>query len=205
MASPPRSPKVHAVVLAAGRSSRMGGPNKLMAQFSGEPLIRRTVERTLASKTSGAVVVTGHQAARIQAALEGLEIVFAHNPDFASGLAGSLKAGVAALPEDAAGALIVLGDMPGVGTSDIDRLIDAFCKTGGQAIVRATHDGKRGNPVLLPRALFRAVAQLEGDTGARHLIEAGLMPVMDVEIGEAAAVDVDTRDALESAGGVLQD
>ena len=108
-------------------------------------------------------------------------------------------------PDDAAGVLIVLGDMPAVSSADLDRLIAAFRKAGGQAIVRATHDGKRGNPVLLPRALFGAVAQLEGDTGARHLVEAGLMPVVDVEIGEGAAIDVDTRDALESAGGVLQD
>jgi molybdenum cofactor cytidylyltransferase len=99
----------------------------------------------------------------------------------------------------------MLGDMPGVSAADLDRLVAAFRKAAGQAIVRATHDGKRGNPVVLPRALFGAVAQLEGDTGARHLVEAGHMPVVDVEIGEAAAIDVDTRDALESAGGVLQD
>jgi molybdenum cofactor cytidylyltransferase len=203
---PPAVPaKVHAVVLAAGRSSRMGGPNKLMAHFSGKPLIRQTVERVLASTVSGVEVVTGHQAARIREALEGLDIGIVHNPDFTSGLSASLKAGVAALPEDAAGALIMLGDMPGVLVADLDRLIAAFQKSHGQAIVRATHDGKRGNPVLLPRALFGAVAQLEGDAGARHLVEAGLMPVVDVEIGEGAAVDVDTRDALESAGGVLQD
>ena len=83
--------KVHAIVLAAGRSSRMGGPNKLMAHFSGKPLIRQTVERVLASKVSGVAVVTGHQAARIREALEGLDIGIAHNPDFATGLAGSLK------------------------------------------------------------------------------------------------------------------
>lgn len=203
--SPSAASKVYAVVLAAGRSSRMGGPNKLMAHFAGKPLIRQTVERALASRVSGAVVVTGHQAARILDALGGLAVDVAHNPDFASGLSGSLKAGIAAVPEDAAGALIQLGDMPAVSAADLDRLISAFRKAGGQAIVRATHSGKRGNPVILPRALFGAVAQLEGDTGARHLVEAGLMPVVDVEIGEGAAIDVDTRDALESAGGVLQD
>lgn len=203
--SPSIAPKVHAVVLAAGRSSRMGGPNKLVAHFSGSPLIRRTVERALASKVSGTTVVTGHQAARIREALDGLDLAIVHNADFASGLAGSLKAGIAAVPEGAAGALIQLGDMPAVSSGDLDRLIGGFRKAGGQAIVRATHDGKRGNPVILPRGLFGAVAQLEGDTGARHLVEAGLLPVVDVEIGEGASIDVDTRDALESAGGVLQD
>ncbi len=201
----PAAAKVHAVVLAAGRSSRMGGPNKLMAHFSGKPLIRQTVERALASKVSGAVVVTGHQAARIRETLDGLDIGVAHNPDFTSGLSSSLKTGMAAVPDDAAGMLVLLGDMPAVSSADLDRLIASFRRAGGQTIVRATHDGKYGNPVILPRALFGAVAQLEGDTGARHLIEAGPMPVVDVEIGEGAAIDVDTRDALESAGGVLQD
>jgi molybdenum cofactor cytidylyltransferase len=197
--------KVQAIVLAAGRSTRMGGPNKLMAHFGGKPLIRQIVERALKSSASGVVVVTGHQPARIRAALEGLDVAFAHNPDFASGLASSLKAGIGAVGDDAGGALILLGDMPAVSSDVIDRLLSAFRKASGQAIVRATHDGRRGNPVLLPRALFGAVAQLEGDTGARHLVEAGTMPVVDIEVGEAAAIDVDTLEALESAGGVIRD
>ena len=196
--------EVHAIVLAAGRSSRMGGPNKLLARFAGEPLIRRTAERALASGVKGAVVVTGHQAARVREALDGIDMRVVHNPDFATGLSSSLKAGVAALPVSATGALIVLGDMPALSSADLDRLIDAFRKAGGTSVVRATHDGKRGNPVLLPRALFARVAQLEGDTGARHLVESGALPVIDVEIGEGAAIDVDTPDALASAGGVLQ-
>ncbi|KAB2949535.1 MAG: NTP transferase domain-containing protein, partial [Rhizobiaceae bacterium] len=101
--------------------------------------------------------------------------------------------------------LVVLGDMPGVSVRDLDRLIEAFRAAGGTAIVRATHRGKRGNPVVLPRALFAEVATLEGDTGARHLVEAEGATVIDVEIGEAAFVDVDTPDAMARAGGVLQD
>ncbi|MER8809035.1 molybdopterin-binding/glycosyltransferase family 2 protein [Mesorhizobium australicum] len=203
---PPKSRlKVGIVLLAAGRSSRMGGPNKLMALFDGQPLVRRTAERALASKASGTIVVTGHQRERVRAALSGLDVTFADNPDFADGLSTSLKAGTAYLPEDAAGAMIVLGDMPGVASDDLDRLIDAFRRAGGNSMIRATHQGKRGNPVLLPRSLFAAIAHLEGDTGARHLVEAEGLDVIDVEIGEGASVDVDTREALEGAGGVLQD
>jgi molybdenum cofactor cytidylyltransferase len=199
------SARVDAVVLAAGQSSRMGGPNKLMAHFSGKPLIRQTVERALGANVSGALVVTGHQAARIREALADLDVEIVHNPDFASGLSASLKTGIAAISDDAAGALILLGDMPAVSSGDLNRLIAAFANAGGHSIIRATHGGKRGNPVILPRALFGEIGRLEGDTGARHLVEAELMPVVDVEIGEGAAIDVDTRDALESAGGVLQD
>ncbi len=197
--------KVHVVLLAAGRSSRMGGPNKLVALFEGKPLVRLAAERALASKTEGTVVVTGHQGERVRAALGGLALRFADNPDFADGLSTSLKAGIAALPHDAAGALIVLGDMPGVATGDLDRLADAFRAAGGSVVVRAAHEGKRGNPVLLPRALFPAVAHLEGDTGARHLVETSGLEIIDVEIGAGAAVDVDTPKALAEAGGVLQD
>ncbi|MDG4894769.1 MAG: 4-diphosphocytidyl-2C-methyl-D-erythritol kinase [Mesorhizobium sp.] len=197
--------KVDIVLLAAGRSSRMGGPNKLLALFDGEPLVRRTASRALGSKAASTIVVTGHQRERVRSALGGLEVKLADNPDFADGLASSLKAGIAKVAPDAAGAMIVLGDMPGVSSKDLDRLIDAFRRSGGHAVVRASHEGKRGNPVLLPRSLFAAVAQLEGDTGARHLVEAEGLDVIDVEIGQGAAIDVDTREALEGAGGVLQD
>jgi molybdenum cofactor cytidylyltransferase len=177
--------QVHAVVLAAGRSTRMGG-------------------RVTASQAREAVVVTGHDKLRAEGALSGLKVRFCHNPNYASGLSSSLKAGIATLPPEAAGALIVLGDMPGVLTADLDRMIAAFRKDGGRSIVRATHNGKRGNPVILPRSLFESVASLEGDTGARHLIESEGAAVIDIELGEGASLDVDTRDALEKAGGVLR-
>ncbi|TIR32170.1 MAG: 4-diphosphocytidyl-2C-methyl-D-erythritol kinase, partial [Mesorhizobium sp.] len=81
--------KVDVVLLAAGRSSRMGGPNKLLALFDGKPLVRRTAERALGSKASGIIVVTGHQRERVHAALSGLDVTFAGNPDFIEGLSSS--------------------------------------------------------------------------------------------------------------------
>ncbi len=201
----PSRPQVYAVVLAAGQSSRMGGPNKLLALFAGEPLIRRTVSRAIGSLAGGTVVVAGHQADRVRTALFGLNVKMIDNPDYKSGLASSLKTGIAAIPENAAGALVVLGDMPDISSDDLNRLINAFTAAGGNSVVRATHNGKRGNPVLLPRSLFQAVAALEGDTGARHLVESEGLAVIDVEIGAAASVDVDTPEALRTAGGVLQD
>jgi molybdenum cofactor cytidylyltransferase len=202
---PAVKPTVHAVVLAAGRSSRMGGPNKLLALFGGQPLIRRTVERAAASQAVGTTVVAGHQADRVRAALFGLDAKLVENQAYRSGLASSLKAGIAALPENATGALIILGDMPDVSSADLDQLIAAFTAAGGTPIVRATHNGKRGNPVLLPRSVFPAVATLEGDTGARHIVEQEGLAVIDVEIGAGAGIDVDTPEALRMAGGVLQD
>lgn len=201
------SPKVAAIVLAAGQSRRMGGANKLLARFGGkETLVARAVDCALEGGPVAVSVVTGHQADRIVAALEGRQdsVRCIHNPNYADGLAGSLKAGIASLPAEADGALVMLADMPAVSSEDLRRLISAFVAAGGNSVVRATHDGKRGNPVILPRAVFPAVSRLEGDTGARHLIENEGMPVIDVEIGPAASLDVDTREALSHAGGVLE-
>src|SRR5205814_3524566 len=119
--------------------------------FDGRPLVRRTVETARASRAGDVVVVTGHQEDRVVAALSGVAVRRSHNPDYASGLAGSLKAGIGALSSEADGALILLGDMPGLTGTDLDRLIAAFAKAGGTAIVRATHGGRRGNPVILPK------------------------------------------------------
>lgn len=182
----------------------MGGPNKLMAEFDGKPLVRLIAERACASRASGVLLVTGHDAARVEATLSDLKLQPLNNPDYAIGLSSSLKVGMAALPPDATGALIVLGDMPGITTADLDRMIAAFRREHGNAIIRATHNGKRGNPVILPRALFGSVATLEGDTGARHLVEAESAAVIDIELGEGASVDVDTPEAMAKAGGVLR-
>lgn len=198
----PRHPQVQAVVLAAGRSSRMGGSNKLLALFDGERLIRRTVARVLASKAAGAILVTGHQRELVEEALQGLDLMPVHNPDFAKGLSTSLKAGIAVVPASTDGAIIVLGDMPGIASKDIDRLIGVFRASGGTSVVRAVHGCKRGNPVILPRSIFAAVADLHGDTGARHLVETAGVDVIDVDIGPAAAIDVDTPEALENALGI---
>jgi molybdenum cofactor cytidylyltransferase len=198
-----RASGLGAVLLAAGRSSRMGGHNKLLAQFDGEPLIRRSARTLVEAGLSDAVVVLGHQAAEIRAAIEEIDIRQVENPDFASGIASSLKAGIRALPQGVDGALIVLADMPEVSAEEIRKLTRAFQAREGKAVVRATASGKRGNPVILPRALFGEVETLQGDTGARHIVENSQLEIVDVELGEAARVDVDTPEALAAAGGVI--
>jgi molybdenum cofactor cytidylyltransferase len=198
---PTRKPVVDAVLLAAGRGQRMGGPNKLLSRIGGQPLVRQAALALTRSALRNVVAVTGHQEDRIRSALEGLDLRVAYNADHATGLASSLKTGIAALPQDVAGALVALGDMPEVTSAHIDRLVQAFVREHGNAIVRATHAGKRGNPVILPRSLFAAVAKLDGDTGARQIVEGSELPVVDVEIGAAASLDIDTPEALALAGG----
>jgi molybdenum cofactor cytidylyltransferase len=194
---------VAAIILAAGQSRRMGGPNKLLAHFNGEPLVRQIAERALASKADPVIVVTGHHASDIGDTLRGLNVRIVHNADFADGLATSLKTGLAVVPEDAGGALMLLADMPGVTTAIIDKLIDAFHARSAPAIVLPTVSGKRGNPVLWARAFFPELMTVTGDTGARHILALHEDAVERVEVGAAAGVDVDTPEALAAAGGTI--
>jgi len=189
---------VAAVVLAAGRSTRMGGPNKLIAEIGGKPLVRIAAEEALASRAKPVIVVTGHQRERVEAALAGLPVRLVHNPDFAQGLATSVRAGIAAMPITADGAVICLGDMPQVDAVLIDRLIAAFDPEKVALAVVPTFDGERGNPVLWSRRFFPDLLALEGDMGARHLIGRYGEAVVEVPVtGKAAFTDIDTQEALD--------
>ena len=192
--------QVAAIILAAGRSTRMGGPNKLLAELGGKPLVRTVTEQALASKAKGVIVVTGHQAELVEKALQGLDVKFVRNPDFAEGLASSVKAGIAAVPDDADGALICLGDMPMISAQLIDHLIDAFAPDRGNLIAVPVSDGRRGNPVLWSRRFFNELMTLDGDIGARHLIAKHSEAVAEVPVeGFGAFLDIDTPQALEAA------
>ncbi|HEY2071702.1 MAG TPA: molybdopterin-binding/glycosyltransferase family 2 protein [Rhizomicrobium sp.] len=192
----PHAPKIAAVVLAAGLSSRMGR-NKLLAPLGGKPLLRHIAETAVASEAGPVLVVTGNQAGAVEASLKDLSVRFVRNERFAEGLSTSLKAGVAAAPEDCDGVVVLLGDMPGVSATLIGRMIAAFSPEDGRAIVVASHGGKRGNPVLWARRFFPEIATLEGDIGAKALIAANEELVCEVEAGDDAPLaDIDTEDAL---------
>jgi molybdenum cofactor cytidylyltransferase len=196
-APPPDGRRIAAIVLAAGRSTRMGS-NKLVAEIKGEPLIRVAVEQALASRADPVIVVTGHERERVEKALADLKVRFVHNPDFADGLSTSLKAGLAAVPLEADGAIMCLGDMPQVRAAMIDRLIAAFDPARGALIVVPTIEGKRGNPVVWSRRFFPELAALEGDVGARHVIGTYGEALVEVPADRTALVDIDTPEALSA-------
>jgi molybdenum cofactor cytidylyltransferase len=207
----PREEPVHTVrsiagvVLAAGRSSRMGGPNKLLADIAGRPLVRIVVEEALASRARPVLVVTGHQRERVEQALADLPVKFVHNPHFADGLGTSLKVGIAALPADVDGAIVCLGDMPQVDAAMIDRLTGALDPDKGALVVVPTIDGKRGNPVVWSRRFFGELMAVEGDVGARYLIGRYPEAVAEVPLtGTAALTDVDTPEALQAVKAELE-
>jgi molybdenum cofactor cytidylyltransferase len=189
--------RIAAVVLAAGRSTRMGGPNKLVAEVARRPLVRIAAEEALASRARPVIVVVGHQREQVEKALAGLPVRIVYNPDFVHGLGSSLKAGIAAVPAEADGAIVCLGDMPQVDARLIDRLIAAFDSDRGALVVVPTFENKRGNPVLWSRRFFPDLMAIEGDVGARHLIGQYGEAVVEVPVdGKAALVDIDTPEAL---------
>jgi len=196
--------EIAAVILAAGRSSRyceLGGAeaSKLVADYRGAPLVRAVADAALASRAQPIFVVTGHARAEVEAALAGLPLTFVDNPDFATGLASSLKTGIGALPQGVAGAVVLLGDMPEIQARVIDSLIDRFADNPDAAAAAPVFAGQRGNPVLLGRSLFLKLARLGGDEGARRLLK-GAEVVIDVPFDDAAVtLDIDTPAELAAA------
>ena len=196
----PARPRVAGLVLAAGQSRRMGGPNKLVAEIKGKPLARIVTEHVLNSHADPVVVVTGHQPERMREALAGLNVQWTHNPDYDDGLSTSLKAGIAALPAEVDAVVVCLADMPRVNADLINRLIASYDPEKSALIVVPTFNGKRGNPVLWSRRFFQQLMGVEGDVGAKHLIGDNQEGVIEVAVDNADIFfDVDTPSALAEA------
>jgi molybdenum cofactor cytidylyltransferase len=200
-ATAPRLPRIGAIVLAAGQSSRMRasgqGRNKLIQPIAGRPMIRHVVEAALKSAVSDVVVVTGNEKEAVIEVLEDMPVTFAHNPDYSNGLSTSLISGLNNLPADCDGALVLLGDMPAVDSLLLDRLIAAFDPAEDRTIVVPVHSGRRGNPVLWGRRFFDEIKGLSGDQGARALFAPYAGLICEVEAGsDAPLADIDTEEAL---------
>ncbi len=189
----PHAPRIGALVLAAGRSSRTGAANKLLGTVAGAPLVTRAVDAALASRATPVLVVVGHEAERVRAALADRPVTIVENPHFAAGLSSSLRTGVAALPAGLDGAVVLLGDMPHVAAHHVDRLIAAFDPRASRTICVPTWSAQRGNPVLWGAAFFGEIAALTGDVGARALIDRHPAQLVLVEMDDDAVLrDVDT-------------
>ena len=161
-----------AIVLAAGSGVRFGG-GKLLAPYSGAPLLHAALAAARAAPVRAVTVVTGAGAEAVAAAAQAFDpaIRIVHAADHAEGMAASLRAGVAALPADVGAAFLFLGDMPRVPLGVLAPLAEAI--GGGASAAAPVFQGRRGHPVVLGRELFAAVAELTGDAGARPLL-AGL-------------------------------
>jgi molybdenum cofactor cytidylyltransferase len=186
------------VVLAAGKAQRMGC-NKLVLTVKGKPLVRHVVDAALAGGLDPVIVVTRHEADSLRACLADVPVCFVHNDSFAQGLSNSLRAGIGAAPHDRDGAMVLLGDMPGVTADLVSRLTVAFDPAVNRSICIATARGVRGHPVLWGRQHFEKIHTLRRDQGARPLMELHDCQVCDIEAGDDAPLtDLDTPDALKA-------
>ncbi|MBT3990678.1 MAG: NTP transferase domain-containing protein [Rhodospirillaceae bacterium] len=195
--APAREPKIAGLLLAAGSSRRMGEENKLLTDIDGTAMVARVAKQIQKSKAEGILVVTGHEAKDVTAALQNLATGFVHNSDYADGLSTSLKAGLNALPDDIDGVIVCLGDMPLLEARHIDQLITAFDPIEGRSICVPVHGRKRGNPVLWGKQFIAEILAVTGDIGARHLLEEHADQVIEVPVDQDGVLfDVDTPERL---------
>ncbi|MEX0924255.1 MAG: molybdopterin-binding/glycosyltransferase family 2 protein [Rhodovibrionaceae bacterium] len=193
------APRIAAIVLAAGKSSRMGSENKLLAAVAGKAMVTWPVAAARAAGCSEIVVVTGRDREDIEAVLAGEDLRFVHNPAYAEGLASSLKAGIGALSDTADGAAILLGDMPKLRADHLKKLFDAFARQDGAAICVPSYDGRWGNPVLFDRRFFAEIQTLSGDAGARAIVQEHADSVAEIAMpDDAVLLDIDTPEALRA-------
>ncbi|WP_233560154.1 NTP transferase domain-containing protein [Oleomonas cavernae] len=195
-----RAPHLAAIVLAAGRSSRMGGPNKLALNLGGKALVLHGVDAALEAGLDPVVVVTGHGAEQVGQVLAGRPVKLVHNPRFASGLSSSLRTGIEALDQGVDGAFVLLGDMPRVSGEHLRRLAAGFAPAESRAIVIPTAGGRWGNPILWARSFFPAMAELAGDQGARLLAVANPAWIVEIEMpDDGVLLDLDTAAEFTAA------
>ena len=196
---PPSKDKVAGILLAAGQSQRMGPVNKLLAPIAGKPLVRHAAEAMVAAALSPLIIVIGHEADKVAAALKGLPVTLVFNPDHARGQAASVGVGVGVLDADVTDVVIALGDMPLVSPEVLELLVQNHLQLDDhqRCITLPTKAGKRGNPVLWGRAFFPELSTLTGDSGGRQLLDDHLAAQNLVNCDDPAIFqDVDTAEAL---------
>jgi molybdenum cofactor cytidylyltransferase len=189
---PSSKPTVAAIVLAAGRARRFGA-QKLVAPFADSTVIRTVVECVRAARIECVVVVVGEGAGAdpIRAALAGIDVAWAVNPDPSRGMSSSISAGVQALPAEVDAVMVVLGDQPTVDRAVLIRLVETWRERRGP-IVAPRYRGQRGNPVLFDKTVFADLRSFEGDRGARDFIDANPTRLELIDVEAAAPLDLDT-------------
>ena len=182
-------------MLAAGESRRFGQP-KLLLPSRGVPLIRRAVDAAVDGGCSDVVVVLGAERDAYTPALAGTRVQVVVNPNYKEGMSTSIRSGVEALPTECTAAVILLADQPRIDGSIIHALLETY-EASGKPIVAARYGDVRGAPVLFDRALFLELLVLEGDLGARAVMETYPNEVAEVVIPVEAGLDVDRPEDVE--------
>ncbi len=196
MAIPTMAPGAFAIVLlAAGLSRRMGGPNKLLQPYRGAPLLTHALGAADEAGLAERLIVTGRDSAEIEALAGPYGFRAAHNADYAEGLGGSIAVGARALNSDASGLFIALGDTPDVRADDYRLIASRYRR---RAIVVPLHKGMRGHPVLFCSTYLPDLAALSGDEGARCILRRHAAHIVEVETQNSGILrDLDTPEDFQ--------
>ncbi len=187
--------RVAGVVLAAGLSSRMG-LNKMLLELGGRTLVRRAVTTAFSAGLDPVLVVLGHESDRVRAELSGLPYTAVLNSDYARGMNTSLRAGIAALPDDAAGAVVLLGDMPLVEASMVRALLTAF-RRSGPTLALSSYGGVVAPPILYGRALFPDLRALEAESCGKSVVRSHRAEAVELQWPPERLTDLDSPEDVE--------
>ena len=173
---------ISAILLAAGQSKRMNGENKLTKEIQGTPLIKHSVRNILASSIGELIIVLGHQKRIVEEVIgKNEKIKFVFNKDFESGMASSIKAGLNHLSEDTEAFFICLGDMPMVNKDIFNLLIKS---KNNREIIVPTYKNKQGNPILFSKSMKKKIMTIEGDAGAKKVLELNKDKTLNIETND---------------------
>jgi molybdenum cofactor cytidylyltransferase len=185
---PDRTGRIAGVVLAAGLSARLG-TNKLLLRLDSEALVRRAARLALEAGLSPVIVVLGHEAEQVAAALDGLPVVSVVNPDFRAGMHRTLQHGIEQVPAECAAAVVLLADMPFVSAAMLAALVARF-RSGTEPLVLSLYGEVQAPPTLYARSLFPEIAAA-GEACGRRIVLAHRREAAELHWPEAALADID--------------
>ena len=173
---------ISSILLAAGLSKRMGGENKLTKKIQGIPLIKHSVKNILASSINELIIVLGYQKEIIEKLIDKHEKVkFIFNKDFESGMSSSIKIGINHLSDNSEAFFICLADMPMVNSNIYDLLIKSRNR---KDILVPTYKGQQGNPILFNKSMKEKIMSINGDAGAKKILELNKDKILNLEIND---------------------
>ncbi len=187
-----------AIILAAGKSSRMDGANKLLLPFQGKTIIEQVVDNITSSGISEVVVVTGWEREAVEKRLRSYPVKIIANSEFNSGMSSSLRKGVAACSVETGGILICLGDMPLISVDILRKLIDTFSAQSGKSIIVPVHEKRWGKPVIFPNTFRNQLLSISGDQGARSILKTHSDSITELPVSNPGVlVDVDNLEQYQ--------
>lgn len=188
---------ISAILLAAGKSTRMGKPKQLMP-FGESTILEQTVDNFLGSEVGEVIVVIGHKAEEVREILAAKPVKLVVNPDYEQGMSTSIIIGLKAVDNQAEAIMLALGDQPLIDSRTINQVIDEFDKQG-KGVAVPTYQGKRGHPVIFDMKYKGELLKISGDIGGKEIIRKHLDDVIEVAVrSEGICIDIDTADSYSS-------